>query len=249
MAKPTDGIGAYVLKVREDTQRYAQELLSDNDRLRGTVAALESERQRLLEELESHRRERSRLEGALAQTETQSKHFSDQFLQLEAQNSNLANLYVASYRLHSTLDRREVLAAVQEIVANLIGCEELGLYELDADGGHLSLAASFGIDPEEHRRVEIGKGRIGRSAASGSPDVGASREAAPERPEERELSACIPLKVDGRVTGLLALFRLLPQKAGFEPVDHELFELLATHAATALYSCGLQERLLAPQTA
>src|SRR5271169_2555176 len=246
MSKPSDGVGAYVLKVREDTQRYAQELLSDNDRLRGAVAALESERLRLLEELESHRRERSRLEGTLAQTETQSKHFSDQFVQLEIQNSNLANLYVASYRLHSTLDRKEVLAAVQEIVANLIGCEELGLYEMEADGSRLKLAASFGIDPEAHRHVEVGEGRIGRAARTGAPDVGNKAAEASLRPEEADLSACVPLKVDGRVTGLLALFRLLPQKTGFEPVDHELFELLATHAATALYSCGLQERLALP---
>jgi hypothetical protein len=43
------------------------------------------------------------------------------------------------------------------------------------------------------------------------------------------------------VTGAIALFRLLPQKPALEDVDHELFELLATHAATALYCTRLHQ--------
>ena len=30
------------------------------------------------------------------------------------------------------------------------------------------------------------------------------------------LTACIPLKLDGKVTGAVAIYRLLPQKSGFE---------------------------------
>jgi GAF domain-containing protein len=45
------------------------------------------------------------------------------------------------------------------------------------------------------------------------------------------------------VTGAIAIFRLLPQKVGLEEVDRELFELLATHAATALYCTQLHEQL------
>jgi hypothetical protein len=33
--------------------------------------------------------------------------------------------------------------------------------------------------------------------------------------------------------------RLLEQKRSIEPVDYELFDLLATHAATALYCANL----------
>ena len=54
-------------------------------------------------------------------------------------------------------------------------------------------------------------------------------------PEEEHLSACVPLKLSGRVTGALALFRLLPQKQSFGPLDGELFDLLATQAAVALH--------------
>ena len=56
-----------------------------------------------------------RSEGIKAET----KAYSSRYAEVEQQNSNLANLYVASYRLHGTLDREEVIAAIQEIIANL----------------------------------------------------------------------------------------------------------------------------------
>jgi hypothetical protein len=50
----------------------------------------------------------------------------------------------------------------------------------------------------------------------------------------------IPLRLAERCVGVIAIFRLLPQKAGLEPSDHELFALLSTHAALALHNAGLR---------
>jgi hypothetical protein len=53
------------------------------------------------------------------------------------------------------------------------------------------------------------------------------------------------------VTGLIALFRLLSHKPSFEAVDREIFDLLASQAAIALYCTrlhavhGAAERALA----
>ncbi len=85
--------------------------------------------------------------------------------------------------------------------------------------------------------------RIGRTAATGeryvrngnAPDPAATSE-------EGDLTACIPLRVDGKVTGAIALFRLLSHKPGLEEADHELFDLLGTQAATALYCAELHAR-------
>ncbi len=49
MADEEKGPGTYVQRVREETRRYAENLLHDNDRLRADVAALEAERERRLE--------------------------------------------------------------------------------------------------------------------------------------------------------------------------------------------------------
>ena len=57
--------------------------------------------------------------------------------------------------------------------------------------------------------------------------------------------ACIPLKLDGRITGLIVIHRLLGHKIALDALDHELFSLLGTHAATALYCTALHQRLQA----
>jgi len=172
----------------------------------------------------------------MRRVQAESERFAEQYRDLEAQNANLANLYVASYRLHGTLDREEVLATIQEIVTNLVGSEEIGVFELDEAGSSLRLIASTGIDPEPYRVIAMGSGRIGRCAQTGETYVSSDADAAaPAGRGEADLSACVPLRLQDRVSGAIALFRLLPQKSGIEALDRELFDLLATHAAPALY--------------
>src|SRR5512143_967039 len=118
-------------------------------------------------EVERLQRDRARLEKQLAEFESENRRFSEQYVEVEQQNSNLAQLYVASYRLHATLDRAEALKAVQEIICNLIGSEEIAIFETTPSGEALNLIASFGIDPAPCRRVSIGRGIIGRCAESG----------------------------------------------------------------------------------
>jgi hypothetical protein len=253
MSKDGSSTASYVERVRDDTQRYAAELLKENERLRLAVVALQQEAARLRDEARQAQDELARvvareaeLRDAMGRVEEENRRFSTRYVEVEQENSNLANLYVASYRLHGTVDREEVLAVVQEIAANLIGSEEMAVFEMSADGTALQLSASFGIDPTPYHRVPLEKGLIGRSASTGDTYV-AGEQPPPDGVDcEPELTACIPLKLGGAVTGLIALFKLLPQKAGIEALDRELFELLATHAATALYCSGLAARASAP---
>jgi GAF domain-containing protein len=239
--------GDYVRKVQEGTQRYTQGLLQENERLRARVAALETENQKLADEVatlrdldERQQRRQVELEARLQRVEDENRRFSQEYSQVEQQNSNLANLYVANYRLHGTLDRAEVLLAIQEIIANLVGSEEMAVFERDAQRPVLTLVGSFGIDAERYREVALGSGIMGRSAAQGEPYLwvpGGAEE--PKAAHEDDLTACVPLMLDGRVTGLIALFRLLSHKASFEAVDREIFDLLASQAAIALYCTRL----------
>ncbi|HEX7181405.1 MAG TPA: GAF domain-containing protein [Thermoanaerobaculia bacterium] len=247
--KDGEGQGSYVFKVREDTRRYVQDLLNENEKLRRLVASLESEKGRLLsekmtlqekmlslrEELDRIFHEQSELRRQLAEVEAANQHYSHQYFEVEQQNNNLANLYVASYQLHSTLDRGEVLSAIKEIVINLIGSEELAIYEMDDEGAALRLVGSFGVDPVSYATVPLGSGIIGKTAVSGEIYLPGKGVDLPRAPREANLTACVPLKLDGQVFGALAVFRLLPQKSGLEAVDYELFDLLGAHAATSLY--------------
>jgi hypothetical protein len=151
----------------------------------------------------------------------------------EAQVSNLASLYVAVTSVHDALDRPSVLSSVQEIVTNLVGSEEMAIFETDASNGRLVLLASTGIEPGPYQEIHVGEGAIGKAAATGArlirPEGGSLTEDG-----DASLSACIPLKIAGRVVGVLAVFRLLPHKGHLDAVDLDLFDVLAAHAASAL---------------
>ena len=49
----------------------------------------------------------------------------------------------------------------------------------------------------------------------------------------------IPLHIQRQPIGAIAIFSLLQQKEGFTALDHELFNLLGAHAATALFAARL----------
>ena len=151
----------------------------------------------------------------------------------EAQVANLASLYVAVTSVHGALDRPSVLSSVQEIVTNLIGSEEMAIFETDAGHGRLTLLASLGIEPGSYQEISMGEGAIGRAAATGERLI---RQEGGSLTEDGDaaLTACIPLKVAGRVVGVLAVFRLLPHKGRLDEIDIDLFDVLAAHAASAL---------------
>ena len=236
----------YVYRVLDDTTSYVQELLSDNEELRQTFEAIKSSKNQLEEqllltqnELKRSREETARLEQKLTQIEGEHRLSSGRYEEVEQQNANLANLYVASYRLHATLDRQEVLSVIQEIIINLVGSEELAIFEVDASGETLRLIASFGIDEEPYRSIPFEQGIIGKAAASGKPYLADHEPDEEARNAEPDLTACVPLRLGEATTGAIAVFHLLPQKPGLEPLDYELFDLLGTHAAAALYCTKL----------
>ena len=256
MSIDPSGRGAYVERVRNDTLQYTRELLAENDRARTLLVGLEAENadlrerlNRVEEDLSRRAEQEQRLEERLASVEAESRRFSERFVQVEQENANLANLYVASYRLHGTVERGEVLEILQEIATYLIGSEEVAVFEVDPGDGQLALLSSTGIDARPFQRIPAGQGVLGRAVSQGKTWVASDDASAERRPEETDLTACIPLSLNGRVTGAIALFRLLPQKSnGIEAIDRELFELLATHAAVALYCSGLHARLTAAAT-
>lgn len=227
--------GGYVDKARDQIQVYVRQLLADNESLRVGLAELESENLRLRQEVRSFQDELSmsrtlqqQLTGKLQDIRGESERRFAEYAKLEAVNANLANLYVASYQLHSTLRQEAVLSAIQEIVVNLIGSEEFAIFECNGSGPRL--AAAMGMEIDESIATHE---RVAQATTSGETWVSA---------HHGDLTACIPLKIDGAVTGFIVIRRLLSHKAGLEPLDLELFDLLGTHAAMALYASSLQER-------
>ena len=169
-AKKSQEFFGMFLKAKE----FTEELLKENERLRFKIAHLEAEgggapgaaddatvkdltrRIHELEERLSHTEERYK------KVEEENKEFADRYIEIEEQNNNLANLYVASYQLHSTLDYREVVRIVQEIVINLIGAEAFHLFMVSEKTGRLELEISEGQAAPDHRHRRSGRASSGR---------------------------------------------------------------------------------------
>lgn len=171
------------------------------------------------EQLQEARRENARL--------------TDRYLAAEQQVSDLANLYVAVNSLHGATESAAVIAALREIVANLVGSEEFALFESDGRHGHIRLVAASGVAAFRFETVEMGHGIIGTVAESGRPYVrrqGGNGQSG----SDESITACLPLRIGTSVSGVLAIFHLLPHKGALEDPDLDLFELLSAHVAPAL---------------
>jgi putative methionine-R-sulfoxide reductase with GAF domain len=227
----------------QKAKEFTEELLKENERLRFKIAALANgaaadERSRELagrvQELEARLAE---VERRYQEVEQENKEFADRYVEIEEQNNNLANLYVASYQLHSTLDYREVIRIVQEIVINLIGAEAFHLFMVSDKTRQLELETSEG-QQSPVTTIALGEGYIGRAAQTGQ-NYFADQVAHAEPTPFDDPIAVIPLKIKDSVIGVISINKLLVQKTSFTAMDYELFTLLAGHAATAIFSAKL----------
>jgi transcriptional regulator with GAF, ATPase, and Fis domain len=238
------------LSVFRKGEEFTQELLKENETLRFKVAQIESgsrqaspvsatQRSALEQRLQVLEEQNRALLDKFRMVEEENKDFANRYVEVESENNNLANLYVASYQLHSTLDFGESLKIILEIVMNLIGAEEFSLMMLDEKTNELAIVAQEGMGPEARPGIRLGHGIIGAAAKTG--------EAYYRPGDPSELSGvdyehpliCVPLKIKEHVIGVIAIYKLLIQKAELTPVDYELFSMLAGHAATAVFSSQL----------
>ncbi|MBI4685301.1 MAG: GAF domain-containing protein [Nitrospirae bacterium] len=235
------------LQIFRKGEEFTHELLKENEKLRFRVAQLEEtiaqagdearvklydERIKLLDD------ELNSLKERYQRVEEENKDFANKYIEVEEENNNLANLYVASYQLHSTLDFNEVLKIVLEIVINLIGAEKFAVLLLEDKTNELVPVGAEGISLADIPKVRFGEGIIGNAAKEGesyfSGDVHSKGSIADNKP-----IVCIPLKIKEHVIGVIAIYSLLIQKEKFSNIDYELFNLLAGHAATAIFSSRL----------
>jgi nitrate/nitrite-specific signal transduction histidine kinase len=235
------------LQIFKKGEEFTKDLLKENERLRFLVAELEQHigkskdesRKKLYEEkISILEDELKSLKEGISKVEEENRDFAERYIEVEEENNNLANLYVASYQLHSTLDYEEVLKIVIEIIINLIGAECFALMLIDDKSNTLVAVASEGIDFSEIPPIEYGEGIIGDVAEKGesffSEEISHHGEVDLTNP-----IVCIPLKIKEHVIGVISFYSLFIQKKAFTNVDYELFNLLAGHAATAIFSSRL----------
>ena len=182
------------------------------------------------------RREIQRLREELARSEAAVVALGERCEDEEEIRAHLARLCVVSARLHDSEDPEEGLRGVEDVLVNLIGAAETAIFSLSPDGRTLVLRASQGIDARSWESVAVGEGTIGRAAMgeeTWTDEPGDMASVGPGQP-----TACLPLRVGGRVVGVIALFRLLPHRGRLSAHDREVLGVLSRQAGFVICRGG-----------
>jgi GAF domain-containing protein len=242
---------------------FTEELMHENEKLRFRVVQLEEERRavaasaaaptssagagalrELVARIEQLEHEREALMSRFAGVERQNRDIYDRYHDIERENNNLANLYVASFQLHSTMELRELTQIILEILLNFVGAKTFAIQLVDDDHGKLRTLAAEGVDRARVPEGAVTDGRVGEVVTSGHHYIDGERLRA--RADHAHLDRpviVVPLKIRDKVVGVIIIWDLLSQKTALADVDYELFNLLAAHAASALQGAWLASEL------
>lgn len=211
-----------VLAELNSTLDRARELMSSLEETvqtsPGTAGATPEKVDELQRELEAIDRDRDDLTTRLVEAENQL--------------SRLMGLYVATFQLHATLDPSEVQATIAEIAVDLLGAERFLLLLRDKESGDCEVALERGVGEDGGLWGE-------KRYKGGDPLVDAALEDGVLRMGPDELSeviAAVPLRVQDAIVGALVILKLFDHKAILRAEDRDLLDLLAAHAASALFA-------------
>jgi predicted nuclease with TOPRIM domain len=223
------------LREVEQLQDRLRNLEAENAGLRAKVEADEAIRDLLskIDRLETEKRE---LLSRFRRVEAVNSEFTQRVQEVESEFANLANLFVASNQLHSSLSPRGVTRRIKEVLAQLVGAERYCMYLANADTTELVPIAYEGVAGNALTPVKIADSDLGEALLKGTASVS---DGDPTAGTVQRPAAIIPLTVDEKTVGVIAIFSTLAQKKRFDTVDFELFKLLGQHAAAALVSASL----------
>ena len=239
-----------VVKVFARAKRFTNELLKENERLRYKLLDLEqqktmdkagAESSGSQEETAELKRELEEIKARFQKLNGENKEFQERYTEIEQQNENLLNLYVSGYQMHTTLNEESVRSVIKEILLNLLGADVFCVWVVNQQTGNLDLSMKV----DEHALL-----------GSETPSLGdeylkkmARGESIFEAPEGRAgvgaPIVCIPLQLEGRTMGVLAVYKLLePKTDGIAHLDQELLGLLTMQSAAALIGSMVVSRVL-----
>lgn len=213
----------------EATRRRLQELENDNARLRMQLKSDAAIRE-LIGKIEALEAEREALTSRSEEVERQAQSEIARAVAVESELSNLASLYVASSQLHASLDPRDVIQTMGQLLLQFIGAGAYAIYSVEGD--RLVPVASEGLATDRLKAERVGEGMVGSSfLASDVVRTSAGTKGGP--------IATVPLRLGDQAIGAVAVFELLEQKRELLDADFDLLRMLATQGATALAGARL----------
>jgi nitrate/nitrite-specific signal transduction histidine kinase len=195
--------------------------------------------QHLRQALERVGRESASLVKVAASLEEFVRSQEGRYAELEQELNDTALLYVASYQLQARGDPKEVLRHVRELLEQLVGVDGFVLY-LGAPDGRAVAVAARGLADDQLTPRRTTDAPLAEVFARKAPVV-LELSPLPKGSLEQPL-AVVPLKLGERIIGAIVVTSLFAHKTSWAPVDHQLFYLLSSHAASALLAAYLLQR-------
>jgi len=177
------------------------------------------------------------LEHMLEATLKDQQELTTQLVDAENLAGKLMSLYVATYQLHVSLDPGEVQTAIAEIAKDLLGASSFVLLIKDDVEGGCEVALSQSVD--ERSRFAGGHYQGGDDMVDATLADGILRL---EAEISTEALAAVPLRVEEAIVGALVILRMLDHKATPLSEDRDILDLLAAHAASALFAARVYSK-------
>jgi hypothetical protein len=177
------------------------------------------------------------LERQLADVQADQEELTSQLVEAENLAGKLMSLYVATFQLHVSLDPVEVQNAIAEIARDLLGAKSFALLIKDDLEGGCEVAFAQSI-PSTSRfagtRYLGGDAVVDATLADGVVRMEAS--------EDSEALAAVPLRVEEAIVGALVIREVLSHKSTPLSEDRDILDLLAAHAASALFAARVYSK-------
>lgn len=160
--------------------------------------------------------------------------------------TEVGRFFVSASQLGSSISREPIVGAIREIIANLIGSEEVVILSTVTPPSTTTPAILYSWTGEADWNVwsEVDRAPVEEVLRTGRSFYREASTSAPEDappPRDSSLSACIAMRAGDRIVGAVPIFNLLPQKEGLTSSDRDLCEMVGTLGGQALYCSELHE--------
>ena len=150
-----------------------------------------------------------------------------------------ARIFSARVLLQSARTTAETMETIREVVQEYIGAEEAVIFEVDPQKTALWLHWSCGIDQTNYPFAEAIPRSLLERVLAGESFFGAD-QAEEENTQDVEFPpAVIPIFATGEIVGVLAIFRLRPEKSCLETSDRKICEAIANCCSRILSMQGM----------
>ncbi len=157
--------------------------------------------------------------------------FRDRAAREKAAQADLwTKLYAANQIMLSAIAEGKVQNTLFEICSNLLGCEEIAIVEIDCATTSLRFLGEEGLRPASRHALIQNASPLLNLIRQGKPVIPADEATPGAALQALGVNALVPLWVNLDSKAAMLLFRLLPQKDGFNSEDREILQLLSIYA-------------------